>query len=159
MDYVADVLYPEDYDGSQPYTNWYTRAVLAVTEFAFTCNTYYLNTAFNNNTYGYEFNIFPAFHGQDVENYTFYNDQGYQPQILTEYELGVIPNAALTLQDWIVSFTRNGTPTVSDVAGVPDFPLFGPNALIEQLNENGTVIVHDDSANWRCAWWQKALYV
>ncbi len=37
-----------------------------IQESSFVCNNFYLNTAFGNQTYAYEFQVPPAFHGFDV---------------------------------------------------------------------------------------------
>ena len=73
IEYVINVLYPSVYNGSTPYPyqNPVGRGALFVGDVV-VCNTNYLNRAFNNQTYVYEFNIPPAVHGQDLV-YTFYN--------------------------------------------------------------------------------------
>jgi hypothetical protein len=66
LDYVANVLYPPKYDGSQPYNSSIERTILFVTETAFVCNTNWLNKAFGNKTYAYQFAVPPGWHGDDV---------------------------------------------------------------------------------------------
>jgi len=158
LSYVVDTLYPAVYDGSYGYTDITGRAALIDSDVGFVCNTYYLDTAFENKTYAYKFNIAPGLHGQDVD-YTFYNDGGVSAPNLADEDFGVASvDAALTLQDWIVTFTTYGRPSTPNVEGVPPFPMYGPGALSAILGVNGTTIARDDAANARCEWWQLALY-
>jgi len=157
LNYILTVLYPPVYDGSYGYTDPIGRAALATSESIFVCNTFYLDKAFDNQTYAYKFVIPPALHGEDVP-YTFYNDGGYEPADLTNFDLGLLSvDAALTLQDWIVTFAKTGKPSAPDVPSVPDFPRYGRNARIAQLNVTGVTIQKDDAASARCEWWQTAF--
>jgi carboxylesterase type B len=153
LEYITQTLYPEIYDGSHGYTEGYGRASLAASELGFVCNTWYLDTAFKNKTYSYHFSIPPALHGYDVP-YTFYNDGGLDPN---EGILSV--DAALTLQDWIITFTKTGVPTSPNVPSTPPFPVYGADNKVVNIGLNSITIETDDAANPRCAWWQKALFV
>jgi carboxylesterase type B len=66
----------------------------------FTCNTYYFDKAFNNQTYSYFFTIPPALHGEDIP-YTYYN--GPSPSVLSS-------TVAIALQEYITSFAETGNP-------------------------------------------------
>lgn len=66
VDYIANVLYPPVFDGSYPYTSQIGRTVLTISESSFTCNTVYLDHAFANKTYSYQFSVPPALHGQGM---------------------------------------------------------------------------------------------
>lgn len=151
VDYIVDTLYPES-----EYKDITARAATIQADFGFVCNTYYLDTGFKNETHAYKFDIFPAIHGQDVP-YTFYNDGGVSGIDFASGSFGIASvDAAITLQDWITSFTIDGTPT-SNVANVPPFPTYGPNAQALELLVNGTVLIKDDAANKRCQFWQTAF--
>ena len=92
LDYILDTLYPADFSGAQAqgYTNNLDRTSAIIAELAFTCNTYYLDKAFKNQTYAYLFSAPPALHGFDVP-YTFYNAN----ETSTSAIRGV-PNPAIT---------------------------------------------------------------
>ena len=93
----------------------------------------------------------PALHGQDLD-YTFYNG----PNISEVPSLG-IPDQSIAeaLQKYIVSFTATGVPSSKNL---PVFPQWGNDTNQLDLNVTGISVVKDDTANIRCAWWQKALY-
>lgn len=109
------------------------------------CNTNYLDRAFLNKTFGYQFSVPPALHGQDVP-YTFFN--GPSPAVTSD-------STALALQEYITSFAENGVPSGK---GIPRFPLYGNDSQIIDLNVTSITAFKDPSANERCLWWQKALY-
>ncbi|MCJ1410086.1 hypothetical protein MMC19_004171 [Ptychographa xylographoides] len=144
--YVENVLYPPVFTGAYGYTSDFQRAVLTLADSTFTCNTYYLDRAFLNRTFAYQFSVGAALHGQDVP-YTFFN--GPVP--------GTVLNdtIAIALQEYITSFAINGVPSGP---GIPMFPMYGAGA--EEINLNATTISEmvDSNANARCLWWQKALY-
>lgn len=117
LNYIDTVLYPPDFSGVYGYTDQFSRYVLTVSEYFFTCNTFYLDLAYNNQTYAYQFSVTPALHGEDL-GYTYYNDGGLEPQILATFTFGLLSiRVALTLQDWIVTFVRDGVPSSPDVQG------------------------------------------
>jgi len=64
--YVADVLYPPVYDGSQGYADPVARNALLHSEAIFTCNANYLARAYGNDTFGYLFAVPPGLHGMDI---------------------------------------------------------------------------------------------
>lgn len=97
----------------------------------------------------------PALHGQDIA-YTFYNE----PNSLSEVARPGSPGSpdksiAEALQNYIVSFTATGVPSSGNS---PVFPQWGKDQNLLDLNVTGINVVKDDTANSRCAWWQKALY-
>lgn len=113
--YIDNVLYPPDYSGAFGYTNVVARTALTIAELVFTCNTFYLDLAEANRTYAYQFSIAPALHGEDVP-YTFYNDGGLEAPDLATLSAGIQSvQVALALQDWIVTFVRDGVPSSPDV--------------------------------------------
>ena len=110
------------------------------------CNAFYLDKAFDNNTYAYYFSIPPSLHGEDVP-YTYYN--GPSPSVVS------IP-IAIKLQEYLTHFAETGS---SNFAGAPYFMMYGNNATVLNLNVSGVTRVMDPAANYRCSWWQKSLYV
>jgi len=151
IDYITKTLYPSVFDGSYPYTNQYTRGSLIISEAVFTCNTYFLSTAYGNKTYSYLFAVPPGFHGQDIQ-YTYYTGGAVSPSPLGVQNRTV----ALALQQYIASFAEDGRPEAAN--GIPQFNMYGPNASVQRLNVTGIDQVRDSNANSRCDWWQKALY-
>jgi carboxylesterase type B len=110
------------------------------------CNTFWLDKAYNNKTYAYFFTVPPATHGEDVA-YTYYN--GPSSSVASTA-------IALALQDYITSFAETGMPNET---GVPYFQIYGSNTTVQNLNITGISETLDPAANYRCNWWQKALYV
>ena len=145
ISYITNVLYPPVFDGTYPYTTQLGRATLVLSESTFSCNTFYLDRAFGNQTYAYQFSVPPALHGQDIP-YTFFN--GPSPSVLND-------TVAIALQEYITSFAESGKPSGP---GIPMFPLYGNNSQILDLNISSIPDIMDPNANARCAWWQKALY-
>jgi carboxylesterase type B len=153
LDYITNTLYPPVFDGSQAqgYTNNIDRASALVAELSFTCNTFYLDKAYKNQTYAYLFSAPPALHGFDIP-YTFYNVNE-----TSNSSIRGVPNPAIAiaLQEYITSFAQRGNPNTQ---GVPHFDLYGANATVQNLNVTGINQLRDPAANARCNWWQKALF-
>lgn len=146
--YIIRTLYPPIFDGSQAqnYTNQIARADALTSELIFTCNTFYLDTAYNNETYAYYFTVPPALHGQDIP-YTYFN--GPDPENVPN------PRIAIALQEYITSFAMDGNP---NERGVPFFPMYGNDATVQELSATGIDQLRDPTANARCVWWQKGLF-
>lgn len=153
INYITQTLYPPVFNGSYGYTNQLQRTALLVSEFSFTCNTRYLDTAFDLKTYSYYFTVPPGLHGEDI-SYTFFNGD------VTTLDDGSPVNATVAnaLQAYITEFAQTGNP---NEAGVPFFPIYGTNSSTQVLSSGsdfGTQI-KDTTANGRCTYWQKALYI
>ncbi|MCJ1477093.1 hypothetical protein MMC13_005764 [Lambiella insularis] len=146
LSYIENVLYPAVYDGSFGYKTDFQRTVLTIADSTFTCNTNYLDRAFRNQTYAYQFSVGPALHGQDVP-YTFFN--GPNPAAVVNSTI------AVAMQEYFTSFAINGVPSGP---GIPVFPLYGAEAELINLNATTISEMMDPTANARCLWWQKALY-
>jgi len=145
-EYIIKTLYPAVYDGTYPYTSGLSRTIFIVSESIFTCNTNYLDRAYGNQTYAYEFSVPPAEHGYDIA-YTFYDGiPGPEP---------VVPQVAEAMQQYITDFAQTGAP---NGPGVPQFNTYGNGSIEENLNVTGFKPMRDPTANARCLWWQKALY-
>ena len=147
LNHVVNTLYPPIFDGSQAqnYTNQIARAAAQISELVFTCNTFYLDKAYGNNTYSYFFTVPPAIHGSDIP-YTYYN--GPDPMVLS-------PDTAIILQSYFTNFAMTGDP---NGPSAPYFPVYGDDATVLNLNVT-TSLQRDPAANERCDWWQKVLYV
>ncbi len=143
--YIENVLYPPDFSGKFGYKDEIGREVLTIADSSFTCTSNYLDRAFGNRTYAYEFSVPPALHGQDIP-YTFFNG----PNTAVKSDA-----TAKALQAYITSFAETGVPSGS---GIPVFPLYGNNSEILNLDATSITEKKDDTANARCLWWQKGLY-
>ena len=110
------------------------------------CNTYYLDRAYHNQTFAYQFSIPPGLHGQDIP-YTFFNGAN---------NIVVSDSTAVALQEYITSFAIKGAPSGPSL---PSFPLYGNDSEIQDLNVTSITQIKDPVANARCLWWQKALYL
>ena len=146
--YIETVLYPPEMPGALGTTGYPDetgRVILTISESTFTCNTYYLDRAFGNKTYAYQFSVPPALHGQDVP-YTFFN--GPNKAVKSDA-------TAIALQEYVTSFAIRGEPQVQ---GLPKFPLYGNDSEIINLNATSITQMVDPVANSRCLWWQKELY-
>lgn len=60
------------------------------------------------------------------------------------------------MQAYITEFAVTGNPNGRQ--GVPEFPVYGEESNLLDLNVTGIKVVTDDTDNERCNWWQKALY-
>lgn len=150
LDYITDTLYPAEFNGSQGYATNFQRADKIISDLAFTCNTNYLGTGFNNKTYSYLFAVPPAFHGADIP-FTFYDGGalGFPLQGVTNRTV------AIALQEFITSFAKTGVP---EAKGVKQFNMYGPDARVLELDITGIEEVRDSNAGPRCKWWQLGLY-
>ncbi|KAG0161660.1 hypothetical protein PDIDSM_1174 [Penicillium digitatum] len=145
-DFVLNVLYPPVYNGSYGYTNSVARTALVIADLVFQCNTDYINRAFYNETYAYEFSVPPALHGQDVP-YTFYNN-GSSSKVANV-------TVALAMQDFFTSFVQHGEPK-SHLA--PVFRKHGQHAQLMNIGNRAIQPAQDPTNNARCRFWQTAPY-
>ncbi|KAI4268983.1 MAG: hypothetical protein L6R38_007644 [Xanthoria sp. 2 TBL-2021] len=130
--YVQNVLYPAPSDNT-PYEDNIGRASVTIAESTFVCNTIYLERAFGNQTYTYQFSVPPALHGQDVD-YTFFNG----PDAAVESDA-----TAVALQEYITSFAATGMPSGPSL---PRFPLYGNDSRILNLNATSITEITDPIA-------------
>lgn len=146
VNYITTTLYPSIFDGSLPYTDNLGRSILFVAEYAITCATNFLDRAFDNQTYGYQFSVPPAFHAND-NKYTFYNGPGTNDTYGT-YNVTV----ALAHQQQIVTFAETGVPE--------GIPIYG-NGTILDLNNTGLPFqtIPDPNANDRCLFFQQGDFL
>jgi carboxylesterase type B len=142
LDYVVEVLYPAVYDGTYPWRAPLERSTVIISDLYFTCNTNSINLAFGNQTYAYEFQVPPAFHGDDVR-YTFY----------TGAEEVVVPEIAHIQQRYFANFIVAGDPNGD---GLSPWPIQGTNASMNAWNSTTVGIQVDPTVNDRCAFWRNA---
>lgn len=157
VDYIVNTLYPANFSDpmiSARYSSGINRTIAMVNEEIFICNTNYLARAFNNETYNYEFQVPPALHGQDV-SYTYWN--GETTDNSTGLSHMVAPIAKI-MQGYITNFIATGNP---NGPGLPVFPKQGQNATMLGIGADvaNIKVQRDDTANKRCLWWQKALWL
>ncbi|KAJ5929927.1 hypothetical protein N7466_005420 [Penicillium verhagenii] len=155
IDYVTEVLYPAVYNGSYSYTNAIERYAFIISTSIFECNTEYLNWAYENQTFAYQFSVPPSLHGQDTL-YTFYNpDKLGVDGGLSELQ---VQNAsvAFAMQDYFTSFAQFGVP--QSAVGGPIFPRYGEENMLLNIGSQTIEAIHDFSDNFRCRYWQTAPY-
>jgi cholinesterase len=151
IDYIANVLYPAVYDGSQPYTTPFERLNLLISEMMISCNSRYLATGLGNRTWNYQFSVPPGFHMDDIP-YTFFD--GPLNGAVTNETL------AIDMQRFITNFAVNGDPNVSaNKTALPFFPAYGSEAELLNFNTSFIAPLTDPLDNPRCAWWQKGLFL
>ncbi|KAJ5083042.1 hypothetical protein N7532_012085 [Penicillium argentinense] len=151
--YITEVLYPAKYDGKWGYTNPLARAALTLSDATIQCNTDYLNRAYQNQTYAYQFSIPPALHGQDVL-YTFFDNS----TSTVSSNLGVtVTNAtiAYAMQDWFISFAHGGRPQSSLAT---TFAQYGTRGQLMNIGNNTITPMRDLTNNPRCRFWQTVPY-
>ena len=151
LDYIEDVLDPPVYNGSYGYTNSVERVAVAISELIFECNTDYLNLAFQNQTYAYEFSVPPALHGDDVA-YTFFTSSG---NATVDDQSVANVTVAMVMQDYFTSFAQCGAP--KSPLG-PKFMRYGAEGMLLNLGNNTIQPMRDPTNNPRCRFWQTAPY-
>lgn len=152
LQYISNTLYPPIFDGSYGYTDQISRASKATAEQIFTCNTFYLNTAFSNNTssYSYLFAVPPAFHGSDVP-FTYW--PGPSSSIMGDFRTQI----AVAMQTYFLNFVHSGRPDRA-AAGSEIWERFGvEEEMLVFSVQAGIVLRPDDTVNERCRWWQTNL--
>ncbi|KAJ5707627.1 hypothetical protein N7488_007428 [Penicillium malachiteum] len=127
--YITDVLYPP-------------------------CNLEYLNWAYGNQTFAYEFTVPPGIHGLDAI-YVFYNKgQASVDGNLSELEVQN-ETVALAVQDYITSFAQFGAPKSS--LG-PAFKRYGSQNILLNIGNHTIRPMRDATNASRCHFWQTAPY-
>ena len=142
---ILDEFYPPVFDGTYPYKTQFQRYKLIVAEFGFTCNANYLNRAYGNQSFAYQFSASHGRHAEDVY-YTFAN--GPNPMVANN-------SLATAMQEYITSFVQTDMP---NAPGFPDFRTYEAAGGILNLNTSMISLIPDKTANERCAFWQKGLF-
>lgn len=139
---VSELLYPEDYSGSQPYTTPTERVSLAIGEMIVSCYAFGLNLAYGGSARGYQFSIFPGMHSQDLA-FTFWNGA-----TTDGWGLPLPSTVAQKMQGWFVDFTLYGSTGTSSVKSLPKY---GFNAQVMNISLPSKFnTVSDPAANTRC---------
>lgn len=150
---LSTVVYPPPGSSPQlPYTNQIQRTKLAIAEGLINCLATGVHNAYNNQTRGYQFSVFPGMHAQDV-GYTFWNGE-------TQDSLGVpiLRENAERIQRWIVEFTRGGFDALDALGGDEGLPVYGSGAQVVNVTTEGTPeVVRDPADNGRCRFWLEGL--
>ena len=145
ISHVTNTLYPATLDGTQQYTSQLGRSILFVSDYIVNCHSAWINRAFGNQTYGYQFSVPPGVHAQDTE-YTLYNG----PRSTDSY--GTLnATVAQGLQKYITSFTQTGTP--KGQGEYPAFPFYGSGTILN-LTDDGFMPVPDLTENQRCSYFK-----
>ncbi|KAI1394298.1 alpha/beta-hydrolase [Hypoxylon trugodes] len=144
LSFINNTLYPAVFNGTYGYTNQFQRALATIQDSTIICNTRYLASAMSGRAYGVKFAVPPGIHGEET-SYVFQNGKTSD----------VNQDVADRLQQYIASFVMNSVP--SDVNGLY-IPLYGSRSQLISMAASGSTIVKDDTANARCAWWQRGLY-
>ncbi|KAJ5733782.1 hypothetical protein N7493_002568 [Penicillium malachiteum] len=152
--YITDVLYPPVYDGSYGYNSPFTRVAVVNAESSIQCNLEYLNWAYGNQTFAYEFSVPPGIHGLDAI-YVFYN----KGQASVDGNLSGLEvqneTVALVVQDYITSFAQFGAPKSS--LG-PAFKRYGSQNILLNIGNQTIQPMRDTTNASRCHFWQTAPY-
>ena len=145
FNYISQTLYPSTFNGTEPYRTPLQRAALTTTEAAFACYTEYVNRAYGDRAYKYEFAVPNAIHTSDLL-YTFWD--GNRSSV-------PFPDTARAIQEYVLSFAIGGKPTATRF---PTLENYAKGAQIVTLNGTSAGVMRDPLANPRCSWWQKGLF-
>jgi carboxylesterase type B len=148
VDFIFETLYPQTYDGTQPYTDSLERAQLLIGEAALICNQNAMVKAAAQQkvaAFGFEYSVWPAVHGSDQV-----------PLFSNGPTPGVDPQVSSILKNVVAGFVNNGSPNKSPI-GITT-PPYGLDSSILNILVNASSVIHDPTANKRCNWWQNALY-
>ncbi|KAK1253983.1 hypothetical protein MKX08_007978 [Trichoderma sp. CBMAI-0020] len=149
VEFIFGTLYPQVYDGSQPYTDSLGRAQLLIGEGALLCNdNAMVKAAIQQNlaAFGYEYSVWPAVHGSDQV-----------PLFSNGPTPGVDPEVSSILKSIVGGFVNSGSPNKFS-AGITAPPYGKDSSIVNILVANASYVIRDPTANKRCDWWQKALY-
>ncbi|KAF7555872.1 hypothetical protein G7Z17_g1843 [Cylindrodendrum hubeiense] len=136
ISYIVHNLFPiSNYGGL-----WYERVADFVGSFGLKCHAHALTKAYGNETYNYEWSVFPAFHGYDFLN-VFFAGNRYGGIVNSTY--------AELLQSYIANFVKTGTPNGD---GLLTWPVEGPKSQILNLTALGPVLQKDSTASKECLW-------
>ncbi|KAI9656114.1 MAG: hypothetical protein M1831_004685 [Alyxoria varia] len=160
LDYLTQEMYPPppqaNVEKGLVYPTQTERLSLAIAESTFSCNGNYLSRAYPH-SYAYLFTVPFGYHGLDL-GYTFYNGGGVRiPDLLNV-------TVARALQDYVVSFARDGRPVTdetTDGSKVPVFEMYGGErkANVQDLGLSRIMPVRDAARGGRCRWWQEGRFM
>ncbi|KAJ5510044.1 Carboxylesterase type B [Penicillium expansum] len=143
IDYIVNTSYSLDRFNN----SWYDRAISFIGDFGLLCNVEHLSEAYSNQTYRYQWSVFPAIHGGDFLH-LFYNGAGRD-----QVDGSIIVPYADILQGYIANFVKSGNPNGE---GLPEFPITGPERKILGIQDGGIDIQKGPTNSDRCQWLQTA---
>jgi carboxylesterase type B len=149
---MTNLLYPPILDGKHGYRSWVERVSLVLSDICFQCNLYYLDHAYENNTFSYLYSIPPALHWLD-QPYTFYI-KGQKSVLDSPLSQVANETVAYILQDYLTSFALTGRP--SSPLG-PVFNIYGSESRVLRIGMNNITEMRDPACNSRCLYWQTAF--
>ncbi|KAI5787321.1 carboxylesterase family protein-like protein, partial [Geopyxis carbonaria] len=135
------------------YASTYDRLSAMLVESRIACTSDWLARAFEaQGSWNYQFAVAPATHGFDV-GYTFWNG--------TDAELAASGKDARVvkhMQGYVANFAIRGDPNGD---GLVRFPRHGSEeeARMVRLDVGGIGVIRDPTANGRCKWLEKGLWV
>ena len=152
LNYITQILYPPNFDGSQGYTTQAERNNLTIADAAFVCNTRSLNqAAFTPPTYAYQWSVPPALHGADL-TYTFYD---FEPP-----DASFNTTLAGIMQAYFTRFAETGQPNAPTL---PVFPAARGTLTVQELGNDRVGPMADERGirqlPHRCRFWDKAPYL
>ncbi|PGH11199.1 hypothetical protein AJ79_05041 [Helicocarpus griseus UAMH5409] len=151
VDHIINALYPPTLDGTHGYDNQYERLLQAGNDFAYGCNTFYLDKAFNNQTHVFQFSVPPG----DQKEAAHADDKAYLYYTGDPSTVGGNSDLAVAFQEYITSFAVTGVPIAK---AWPEFPVYGQDAHILNFTTDGIVAATDPYATETCNWWQFGLF-
>jgi len=159
VDYIVNTLYPPIFDGSQAqnYTTQLLRASAFNSEVSLTCSNYYLNKAFANSSYGYEFAVPPSLHvASSASIFTPTNVlRGNMTSNIDWKSPLDDAQIAYAMQSYVTRFVATGNPNKD---GIAEFGIYGGDNSVIVVNTTGIVGARASVANERCEFWQKGLF-
>ncbi|KAM0549148.1 hypothetical protein ACHAPJ_009603 [Fusarium lateritium] len=142
QEYLANELYPPQFDGRLGYTDQGSRQMALWGEAVIDCTFLAINEVLKGDSYAYRFNVTPGLHTQDLK-YTFNDPQS--PAIR--------PVAQDILQTAVTSFVVNGVPQSKN--GYTDkFPHWGVDQTLVSINNDGARVGPSTVNETRCGWWR-----
>jgi carboxylesterase type B len=146
LNYVINVLYPPEYDGSKPYTTVQERLSLLIGEAFIGCSAYTVAEQ-SETSFAYVFDVPPGLHGEDIA-YSFFTPGKPSPNVKSK-------STATEMQGYLARFATTGNP--NHARPPPTIPEYHPGKKVLCIKDGGFLVSRDDMASKRCAWWEKNL--
>lgn len=139
--HIVNDLYPlSAYDGQ-----WYKRNAAFVGDWLIKCYTNALAHAYPERIHKYEWDIFPAVHGNDLPNFSF-----NETDPMGIDQTGTVnATCAGILARYVSNFVMVGSPNGN---GLMNWPRLGENLTVMALTSDGPVLQRDTTEGEQCAW-------
>ncbi|PYH46979.1 alpha/beta-hydrolase [Aspergillus saccharolyticus JOP 1030-1] len=145
---IAQTLYPTSSNASAAnlgYSDALGRMALTISDAFFTCKNQYLSIALD--TYAYIFDVPPGLHSYDLY-FTFYDPARPDPSV-------VDVDLALAIQDYIISFVREGRPSSLAAAAATSWIPYRAQNQVLNIQAGNISSVPDPVGRDRCqVWWK-----